>query len=124
MFHVFHSVCHQCEHLYEGECPLHVSILPIADTATTSAATSKALQSLPTGMEVKPSTIQGAGLGVFATEPIESGALFGPYCGEKVRADVPMNPGLDTSYMWEVRRIYIFSTFELIKNSINLFDGN
>ena len=53
-------------------------------------------------MEVKLSNIQGAGLGVFATKSIESGAWYGPYKGEKVRADIPMNPGLDTSYMWEV----------------------
>ena len=53
-------------------------------------------------MEVKLSSIQGAGLGVFATKSIESGAWYGPYKGEKVRADIPMNPGLDTSYMWEV----------------------
>jgi hypothetical protein len=56
-------------------------------------------------MEVKQSSIEGAGLGVFATKSIESGAWFGPYRGEKVRADIPMNPGLDTSYMWEVNII-------------------
>ena len=106
MFHVFHLVCLQCEHWYEGECPTHVNIRPIADTATTSAATSKALESLPKGMEVKPSNIQGAGLGVLATKSIENGAWYGPYCGEKVRADIPMNPGLDTSYMWEVNNFF------------------
>ena len=101
MSNVFHLVCLQCDHLYEGECPSH-SIRRIPDTATTSATTSNALESLPKGMEVKLSNIQGAGLGVFATEVIESGAWYGPYKGEKVRADIPMNPGLDTSYMWEV----------------------
>ena len=75
---------------------------PIADTETPSEGTSKALASLPEGLEVKQSNIDGAGLGVFATTSIESGAWFGPYGGEKVKANVPMN-GLDTSYMWEVR---------------------
>ena len=109
MPHLFHLVCLQCERWYQGECPLHVSIRPIADTATTSATKSKALESLPNGMEVKLSSIQGAGLGVFVTKSIESGAWYGPYKGEKVRADIPMNPGLDTSYMWEVN---IFSPSE------------
>jgi hypothetical protein len=99
---IFFSVCQECQHWHEGECPLHISIRPVADSATTSASSNKALQSLPKGMEVKQSSIEGAGLGVFATKFIESGAWFGPYRGEKVRADIPMNPGLDTSYMWEV----------------------
>jgi hypothetical protein len=67
-------------------------------------------------MEVKQSSIEGAGLGVFATKFIESGAWFGPYRGEKVRADIPMNPELDTSYMWEVSCILdITQTFLLPK---------
>ena len=61
----------------------------------------KAMASLPEGMEVRESSIQGAGLGVFSTKEFLSGATFGPYGGEKVRADVPQS-GLDTSYMWEV----------------------
>ena len=100
--HLFHLDCLQCDHWYEGECPYHVIIRPIADTPTTSAASNKALESLPKGMEVKPSTIQGAGLGVFATKSIETGAWFGPYLGKKVRAGVIVNSGLDTSYMWQV----------------------
>ena len=52
-------------------------------------------------MEIKKSSIKDAGLGVFSTIAFKSGATFGPYAGEKVRADVP-KVGLDTSYMWEV----------------------
>ena len=95
-------VCQQCDHWYEGICLKHFR--PIADTATTtSAVTSNALESLPKDMEVKPSNIQDAGLGVFATKLLASGEWYGPYKGEKVKGDIPMNPGLDTSYMWEVR---------------------
>ena len=65
------------------------------------------MASLPEGMRVKDSTIKGAGLGVFATQEFLSGATFGPYGGEKVRADVPKG-GLDTSYMWEVSDIVLF----------------
>jgi hypothetical protein len=67
-------------------------------------------------MEVKPSSIEGAGLGVFATKSIESGAWFGPYRGEKVRADIPMNPGLDTSYMWEVNCVLGFTQIFALLN--------
>ena len=66
----------------------------------------KAMASLPEGMEVRESSIKGAGLGVFSTKEFLSGATFGPYGGEKVRADVPMS-GLDTSYMWEVSDIQL-----------------
>ena len=64
------------------------------------------MASLPEGMEVRDSSIQGAGLGVFATQEFLTGATFGPYGGEKVRADVPKG-GLDTSYMWEVSDVCI-----------------
>ena len=114
--HLFYSVCHECQQLYEGECSLHGTTRPIADTSTPSEGTQKTLAedmevkptiimkvlaSLPEGMEVKQSNIEDGGLGVFATTSFESGAWFGPYGGEKIKADVPKN-GLDTSYMWEV----------------------
>jgi hypothetical protein len=70
-------------------------------------------------MEVKQSSIEGAGLGVFATKAIESGAWFGPYRGKKVRADIPMNPGLDTSYMWEVNKILLdITNFSVYKEQV------
>lgn len=52
-------------------------------------------------MEIRKSGIKNAGLGVFSTMPFKYGATFGPYAGEKVKANVP-KVGLDTSYMWEV----------------------
>ena len=96
----FISVCEVCQEHYQGECSEHCPIRPYADTAT-SGGSMKAMSSLPEGMEVRESGIKGAGLGVFATEVFLSGATFGPYDGDKVRADVPKG-GLDTSYMWEV----------------------
>ena len=89
-----------CQEHYEGECSEHCPIRPYADSATSSGSL-KAMASLPEGMEVRDSSIKGAGLGVFATQEFLTGATFGPYDGEKVRADVPKG-GLDTSYMWEV----------------------
>ena len=94
-----------CQEHYEGECSQHCPIRPYADSATSSGSL-KAMASLPEGMEVRDSSIQGAGLGVFATQEFLTGATFGPYGGEKVRADVPKG-GLDTSYMWEVSDVCI-----------------
>ena len=59
------------------------------------------MQTLPKGMVIKRSHIRNAGLGVFATESFTDGATFGPYEGEKLKANIP-RVGLDTSYMWEV----------------------
>ena len=94
------SVCEKCNLFYEGDCPEHTNIKPYADSATTSSS-NKALDSLPEGMEIKPSNIPNAGLGVFATRGFPCGSTFGPYDGEKIKGNVPKS-GLDTSYMWEV----------------------
>ena len=94
-----------CQEHYEGECSEHCPIRPYADSATSSGSL-KAMASLPEGMEVRDSSIKGAGLGVFATQEFLTGATFGPYDGEKVRADVPKG-GLDTSYMWEVSDVFV-----------------
>ena len=64
------------------------------------------MASLPDGMEIKESGIDGAGLGVFATQMFTTGTTFGPYMGEKVRADIPKDD-IDTSYMWEVMSSYL-----------------
>ena len=63
----------------------------------------KARATLPEGMEIKKSGIKNAGFGVFSTMSFKSGATFGPYAGEKVRADVP-KVGLDTSYIFVIKK--------------------
>ena len=102
-------VCAECNLYYQGECAKHLPITPVSDSAIPEGSL-KARASLPEGMEIRQSGIKDAGLGVFSTIPFKSGTTFGPYAGEKVRADVPKlgvdtsNPklGMDTSYMWEV----------------------
>ena len=50
---------------------------------------------------MQPSSIPGAGLGVFANEVIARGVKFGPYEGKRVPAS-HVDEDTDTSYMWEV----------------------
>ena len=73
----------------------------MADNPTKDTSKSKGLASLPEGLEVRESSIPGAGLGVYATKPFSVGTRFGPYEGKKVKCDIPKDD-IDTSYMWEV----------------------
>ena len=100
-YQFFFSVCDQCAEFYYGDCPVHGTLRPYADSKVSSSDVNKSLASLPCGMEIKESSIAGAGLGVFATQEFTPGVTFGPYAGEKVRADIP-KANMDTSYMWEV----------------------
>ena len=93
-------VCEECEDFYYGDCPVHGSLLPLADK-TGDSDTNKSQASLPDGLEIRESNIPDAGLGVFAMLPLECGIRFGPYQGKKMRCDIP-KVDFDTSYMWEV----------------------
>ena len=57
---------------------------------------------MPGQLTVKPSSIPGAGLGVFATQRIGRRVKFGPYVGRRVPAS-HVDDDTDTSYMWEVQ---------------------
>ena len=56
--------------------------------------------SIPLQVTVKPSSIPGAWLGVFAQQMIPRGVKVGPYVGRRVPASEVKEK--DTSYMWEV----------------------
>ena len=58
---------------------------------------------------MKPSSIPGAGLGVFATDTIPRGVRFGAYMGKKVPAS-HVDEDYDTSYMWEVH-IHVYTMY-------------
>ena len=68
---------------------------------------------VPAQLTVKPSSIPGAGLGVFANENIARGVKFGPYVGKKVPAS-HVDEDANTSYMWEVR-IHNFKPITLVR---------
>ena len=57
--------------------------------------------SIPSQVTVKPSSIPGAGLGVFAQQMIPRAVKVGPYVGRRVPAG-EVEEDMDTSYMWEV----------------------
>ena len=59
---------------------------------------------VPGQLTVKPSSIPGAGLGVFATQSIGRRVKFGPYVGRRVPAS-HVDDDTDTSYMWEVQHM-------------------
>ena len=66
---------------------------------------------MPAQLTVRPSSIPGAGLGVFANEVIARGVRFEMYVGKKVSAS-HVDEDTDTSYMWEVSTtytIYVYS---------------
>ena len=56
---------------------------------------------MPVQVTVKPSSIPGAGLGVFSTTTIEKGVRMGPYEGEKISKS-DMGDLHNTAYAWEV----------------------
>ena len=96
------SDCEDCDEIYHGDCPQHGPLLTL-DSQNGFDECSKQYTSLPVPSEltVKPSTIPGAGLGVFATHFIPRGVRFGPYEGERVpTSEIAEN--IDTHYMWEV----------------------
>ena len=120
------SVCEECADFYYGDCPVHGSLRPYSDSTVSSSDTKKSIASLPNGMEIKESSIESAGLGVFATETFTVGATFGPYAGEKVRADIP-KANMDTSYMWEVIILFVlcdmifYKMRQMVCHRLNIF---
>ena len=83
---------------------------------------------MPAQFTVRQSQIQGAGLGVFATEEIPRRVKFGPYVGKTVPAS-HIDEDTNTSYMWEVsgiissQSVVIFSK-EFFNESIYMYMCN
>lgn len=95
--------CDVCGELYQGDCPVHGSLLAL-DTSCGYDEDSLAFTNVPVPFDltVAPSSIPGAGLGVFAKALIPCGVRFGPYKGRKVMKEA-LHHDVETSYMWEVR---------------------
>ena len=58
----------------------------------------RAKRSVPPGLVVKESRIEGAGEGVWTERFVAKGVRFGPYGGEIADEDV----GRESGYAWEV----------------------
>ena len=102
-------VCEECGDFNFGDCPVHGPLLPVDDAKHVeySNGISKARSTLPSGLEIRESSIEGAGLGVYSTEPIQPGIRFGPYQGMKVHRSV-VNDERNSGYMWEVGAFWIY----------------
>lgn len=95
--------CHLCRKKYATPCPLHG--LSYASTEDNGFHRSKALRSLPPEVCLCRSSVPGAELGVCTRRHIPIGTWIGPFEGKRVRPD-DVKPGMDTSFMWEVRGHY------------------
>lgn len=95
-------VCDDCEDLHYRDCPVHGPLHAIEDNILEeSSKLSVAVASTPEVLRIGPSSIPGAGLGVFSTTLIPKGVRFGPYKGEKIGWE-NMTDKTNTSYFWEV----------------------
>ncbi|KAK3744976.1 hypothetical protein QZH41_008502, partial [Actinostola sp. cb2023] len=110
--------CEECQDLYHGDCPNHGALQPMPDkplsTDHDNNILTAARASLPDLLEIKPSTIPHAGLGVFCKSgvtPIR--AKFGPYKGKKVKLE-DIGDDKDTSYMWEYKGEIYYRSYKHI----------
>ncbi|XP_063544896.1 histone-lysine N-methyltransferase PRDM7-like [Cydia strobilella] len=95
-------LCSSCgDHVYEY-CSIHGRLLVIPDDEVPSPTgpppplVPRAALSLPRAfLHLAPSTIPGAGLGVFSTLTLPAGVRFGPYRGLKTQA-------VTSSYCWQI----------------------
>ncbi|KAH3897145.1 hypothetical protein DPMN_021330 [Dreissena polymorpha] len=88
--------CGECNKEFEGECPVHRPYNYIQDKEVSSGDPLKADHTLPECLEIKNSTIVGAGLGVFSKVGLESRIMFGPYGGDII-TDNPKS-----GYCWQI----------------------
>lgn len=96
--------CEECQDLHYGDCPVHGPLQIIADRITAENSNlSIALSSLPAVLEIKTSSIPGAGLGVFSITHIPKQVRFGPYKGKKIKWE-SITDEMNTCYIWEIVR--------------------
>ncbi len=97
----FLLVCDRCKGL-DGQCHVH-DYIPDLDTSAGHDQASRDHTSLPvpSQLTVRPSSIPGAGLGVFANTFISSNVCVGKFEGKIVTGELMKD--CDTAYAWEVR---------------------
>ncbi|XP_044173325.1 uncharacterized protein LOC114956231 isoform X2 [Acropora millepora] len=95
--------CSKCDKLQIGVCSIHCHLRWVKqplDVPVTEGQT-KARATIPVNMDLKPSSIPDAGLGIFAKDRFESDVVFGPYWGQKISVS-DLTPNVDQSYMWDI----------------------
>ncbi|XP_060782179.1 histone-lysine N-methyltransferase PRDM9-like [Neoarius graeffei] len=91
--------CEYCKVFFINKCEVHGPALFIPDTPVPLGVADRARQTLPSGLEIRESSIAHAGVGVFnegGTVPV--GAHFGPYQGDLVDGEEAKNSG----YSWVI----------------------
>ncbi|KAH3834424.1 histone-lysine N-methyltransferase PRDM9-like [Dreissena polymorpha] len=88
--------CVECNKEFEGDCTVHGPYNYIRDKEVPEVDTSRSFHTLPDDLEIKTSTIVGAGLGVFSKVGLESRIMFGPYDGTIITE----NP--KSGYCWQI----------------------
>ncbi|XP_061085080.1 histone-lysine N-methyltransferase PRDM9-like [Conger conger] len=93
--------CDECQSFFTDECPVHGPPSFIFDCPAPVGIPDRARLTLPPSLEVRVSSIPGAGLGVFAKgQTVPSGVHYGPYEGELTEEDVTTESG----YSWMISR--------------------
>ncbi|XP_060558031.1 zinc finger protein 737-like [Ruditapes philippinarum] len=92
--------CEDCNKEYDMDCPIHGPLQYIRDTVVNlEYDEDRALHTLPPGLVVKPSSIIGAGLGVFTEREIPPRVMFGPYGGVEIHDEMTAH---DSGYCWQI----------------------
>ena len=100
------TVCDDCNTQYLGDCPVHGPLSELQTSVGYDRASMTYTQvPVPVEVTVKPSSIPGAGLGVFSTTTIKKRVRMGPYEGEKISGS-DKGELCNTAYAWEVHTNY------------------
>ncbi|KAM9413025.1 uncharacterized protein ACWYII_025063 isoform 2-T2 [Salvelinus alpinus] len=91
--------CEDCKSFFMEECEVHGPPLFIPDIPAPLGTSDRARLTLPSGLEIRTSSIPEAGLGVFNQgNTVPAGAHYGPYEGELTDKDQAMESG----YSWMI----------------------
>ncbi|XP_055743950.1 zinc finger protein ZFP2-like [Salvelinus fontinalis] len=91
--------CEDCKSFFMEECEVHGPPLFVPDIPAPLGTSDRARLTLPSGLEIRTSSIPEAGLGVFNQgNTVPAGAHYGPYEGELTDKDQAMESG----YSWMI----------------------
>nr|XP_029506080.1 histone-lysine N-methyltransferase PRDM9-like [Oncorhynchus nerka] len=94
--------CEDCKSFFMEECGVHGPPLFVPDIPAPLGTSDRARLTLPSGLEIRTSSIPEAGLGVFNHgNTVPAGTHYGPYEGEITDKEQAMESG----YSWVVREI-------------------
>ncbi|XP_052257407.1 zinc finger protein 492-like [Dreissena polymorpha] len=88
--------CVECNKEFEGDCLVHGPYNYIQDKEVPEEDPHRADHTLPDDLEIKTSTIVGAGLGVFTKVGLENRIMFGPYEGDII------TDNNKSGYCWQI----------------------